>query len=454
MPTVLIVDDEPGIREVLGEILRDEGYQTLEAADGLQAVNQVRSEPVDLVLLDVWLPGMGGIEVLQTVKEEFPTLEVIVISGHGTIDTAVRAVKAGAFDFLEKPLSLDRVLTLTRNALQVARLRLENSRLRQSLGGEHEMLGASAPMQKIRTIVKQAAASDARVLITGENGTGKELVARAIHRLGSRSERPFLEVNCAAIPDTLIESELFGHEQGSFTGASSRRRGKFELAHGGTLFLDEVADLSLSAQAKMLRALQELSFHRIGGDELVRVDVRIIAATNKDISAAIESGAFRQDLFFRLNVIPISVPPLRDRTEDIPVLAEHFLQLIATREQAEVRTLSDAAIERLAAYPWPGNIRELRNVVERLAVMSDETLIQDDLVSYYLDETSVSDGEGLDAVFHGMSMSEARELLERRMIEHALRETGGNLTRAAGLLGMSPSNLHAKTRRYGIDTDG
>ncbi|MFO7780510.1 MAG: sigma-54 dependent transcriptional regulator, partial [Spirochaetia bacterium] len=315
MSTILVVDDEEGIREVLSAILQDEGYEVRVAADGIEGLAIMESESVDLVLLDVWLPNMGGVDVLKKIKEDSPEIPVIIISGHGSIDIAVKAVKLGAFDFLEKPLSLERVTTAVKNAIELEKLRRENRALRSTIERRDELLGESEALQRIRGIIEQAGNTGSRILITGENGTGKELVARAIHRRSDRANYPFVEVNCAAIPDTLIESELFGHEKGAFTHAVSRRRGKFEMADGGTIFLDEVADMSLSAQAKVLRVIQEMRFERVGGEESIEVAVRVIAATNRDIQTEIAAGNFREDLYFRLNVIPIHVPPLRERPE-------------------------------------------------------------------------------------------------------------------------------------------
>jgi two-component system nitrogen regulation response regulator NtrX len=448
--TILVVDDEPGIRTVLQDILTDEGYEVLLAEDGLEGLATVKRETVDLVLLDVWLPKMGGIDVLKEVKKEFPDLEVILISGHANIDLAVKAVKMGAFDFVEKPLSLDKILTLIRNALQMESLKKENQSLRSSLFLEDDMVGDCAAMTGVQERIAQSAASEAKILILGENGTGKELVARRIHMGSERKNGPFVEVNCAAIPDTLIESELFGHEKGAFTGAVARRKGKFELAHGGTLFLDEIADLSLSAQAKVLRAVQEMRFERVGGEKTIEVDVRVIAATNKDIPGEIAAGRFREDLYFRLNVIPITVPPLRDREGDLQRLVEYFLGKFSS--DGEPRALANEAMELLAHHAWPGNVRELKNFVERITVMSDEPTISRETVAFYLVQKEAPGDAGLFEEFGDMKLNEAKDKFERDLLIHKLEEHGYNVSQTAQSLGIYPSNLHGKIKKFGIDT--
>ncbi len=338
MSTILIIDDEPGIRTVLRDVLEDEGHTVLAAEDGIQGLAELAGGGVDLVFLDVWLPHMGGMDVLKNIKEQFPDLEVIMISGHANISLAVQATKMGAFDFLEKPLSLDRTMTVVRNALAIETLRRENRTLRDSIFMDDRMVGDSDGMRAVRALIAQAAASESRILILGENGTGKELVAREVHARSARASGPFIEVNCAAIPETLIESELFGHEKGAFTNALQRRRGKVETADHGTLFLDEIADMSLNTQAKVLRVLQEMRFERVGGEESISVDVRVIAATNKDIRAEIGKGRFREDLFFRINVVPIHVPPLRERLEDMPSLVAYFMEKFKRPSAQEPRS--------------------------------------------------------------------------------------------------------------------
>jgi two-component system nitrogen regulation response regulator NtrX len=463
MNDILVIDDEPGIRSALGSILEDEHYRVHAAGDAVEGLALLESRPIDLVFLDVWLPRMGGLEALERIRSGWPELEVIVISGHANVDMAVRAVKLGAFDFLEKPLSLEKVLTVTRNALAMRKLRAENAGLKQGNPAiEEELLGASGAMDRVREVIEQAAASDARILVTGENGTGKELVARAIHRRSSRAGRPFIEVNCAAIPDTLIESELFGHEKGAFTDAVAGRKGRFELASGGTLFLDEIGDMSLSAQAKVLRAIQERKIERVGGERTINVDVRIIAATNKDLEAECRAGRFREDLFFRLNVVPIELPPLRDRSDDIPLLMNHFLASFG----ASSLTLEDDAVALLRRQEWPGNVRELRNLAERIAVMCDGEKIDAATVGALLQRPSAASDElskgvkgdrndetSLPEEFLDLDFASARDLFEKRYIERKLAENGYTISRTAEAIGLYPSNLHAKIRKHGIRTD-
>ncbi len=451
---VLVVDDEPGIRDVLSAILEDEGYNIHVAEDGLIGLSLLNTEDIDLVLLDVWLPNMGGMDVLKAIKQDWPNTEVVIISGHGNIDMAVKALKLGAFDFLEKPLSLERVVTVARNAMQMEALRRENFHLKSIMFMQDEITGRSSSVLRTRELIQQSAATDSRILITGENGTGKELVAREIHRRSSRSHGPFIEVNCAAIPDTLIESELFGHEKGAFTSAVGRRKGKFELAHRGTLFLDEIADMSLSAQAKVLRAIQEMKFERVGAEESISVDVRLIAATNKDIAEEIRKGRFREDLYFRLNVVPIHVAPLRERTDDIPLLVDYFMKKQSETTGLPVRAISEDGMKILLAYEWPGNIRELKNFVERITIMSDDTEFTAQSVTSCLgDRKETGDKEDFLGEFQGMGLNEAREVFEKRFIEQGLKKNGNNITKTAQTLGIYPSNLHGKIRKYGIKTD-
>lgn len=450
MHTVLIIDDEPGIRTVLTDILEDEDYHVLSAADGLEGLDILKSETVDLVILDVWLPHKGGIDVLKDIKNAFPDLEVIVISGHANIDMAVKAVKNGAFDFLEKPLSLDKVITLAHNAIKLRSLTQENKQLRSSLFQEDEMIGESPALQEIWDRIKQSAATDAKVLITGENGTGKELVAREIHRRSKRVSRPFVEVNCAAIPDTLLESELFGHEKGAFTSAVGRRKGKFEIADGGTLFLDEIADMSLSAQAKVLRAIQEQKFERIGGEQSIQVDIRLITATNKNINDEIAAGRFREDLFFRLNVVPIHVPPLRQRNEDLHLLIDYFMEKFGRHSEQLPRSFTSDALRILKKYTWPGNIRELKNFIERINIMTDEQRITADMVEHFLGEKKISKTPSDLQQYSGMKLNQARAAFERRLIEQRLEECDYNISQTAQALGVYPSNLHSKIKKYGI----
>jgi two-component system, NtrC family, nitrogen regulation response regulator NtrX len=456
MSTILVVDDEPGIRSTIRDILEDERYKVLVAEDGLRALDLMGQNPIELVILDVWLPRMGGMDVLAEIRKTYPDIEVIVISGHANIDIAVRAVKEGAFDFLEKPLSLDKLLTVVRNALNVAVLRNENRSLKSGLPIDDEIVGTSKAMDKIREIIEQAAQADARILIMGENGTGKELVARQIHRLSARAMKPFVEVNCAAIPENLIESELFGHERGAFTDALAARKGKFEIADGGSLFLDEVADLSLSAQAKVLRAIQELKFERLGSEKSLTVDVRIIAATNKNIIEESKKGKFRQDLYFRLNVIPIILPPLRERREDIPLLVDTFLAKFDRPELGVPKhVISKEGMDFLKSCPWPGNVRELKNLIERLSVMCAEPELSADAIRSFMNESQTKKKavDGDYAGWMGMKLTDARDEFEKNYILLKLKESGYNITKTAEVIGIYPSNLHAKIKKYGIRID-
>jgi two-component system nitrogen regulation response regulator NtrX len=450
MSTILIIDDETGIRLTLASILEDEKYKVFTSEDALAGIELIKTENIDLLFLDVLLPKLGGIEALEKIKNEFPQLEVIMISGHANIDMAVRAVKLGAFDFLEKPLSLEKVLTVCRNALAIKKLRQENKKLKKiSSFACEDIIGTSINIRNIREVVKQAAESDARILITGENGAGKEVIARAIHLCSARAENPFIDVNCAAIPETLIESELFGHEKGAFTDAYSMRKGRFELAHGGTLFLDEIGDMSLSAQAKVLRVIQEQKVERLGGEKTIETDVRIIAATNQDLERACEQGKFRQDLFFRLNVIPIHVPALRERLEDIPMLLCHFLKA----QDREIILEADA-LELLSSHDWPGNVRELKNLAERLAVMySKERIGGEDLQKLLNKKKNNGKNTGLTSLPEGIlerNYSDARDSFEKCYLEFQLYKNNGIISRTAEAIGIYPSNLHAKLRKYSI----
>jgi two-component system nitrogen regulation response regulator NtrX len=367
--TILIVDDEKSICQSLGSILTDEGYEVLTAASGEEALKIIKEELPSLVILDIWLPGIDGIETLKMIKSQYSQIRVIMISGHGTIETAVKATKLGAFDFFEKPLSMEKVILIVNHVFELINLEEENKLLKQKISQDYELTGNSAPILELKEMISIVAPTNAWILIMGENGTGKELVARSIHRLSKRAYKPFVEVNCAAIPEDLIESELFGHEKGAFTGATEKKRGKFDLAHEGTIFLDEVADMSLKAQAKILRILQEKKFERVGGNTFIPADVRVLAATNKDLELEMEAGRFRQDLYYRLNVIPLRVPPLRERKEDIPVLTNWFLREFSLKECEEGKTIADDALTKLIEHDWPGNVRELKNFIERLVIM-------------------------------------------------------------------------------------
>jgi two-component system nitrogen regulation response regulator NtrX len=456
---ILIIDDEPGIRRTLASILEDERYRVFTAEDAFGGLRILEEESaVSLVFLDVLLPRMGGLEALERIRRDWPQVEVAMISGHATVDMAVRAVKLGAFDFLEKPLVLDKVLTVCRNALTVQKLKEENRSLKRTLLPREEILGVSPETGKLRALIQQAASSDARILITGENGSGKELAARAIHRLSARADRAFVEVNCAAIPDTLIESELFGHEKGAFTDALSSRKGRFELASGGTLFLDEIGDMSLSAQAKVLRAIQEQKIERLGGERTVNVDVRILAASNKDLERACAEGRFRQDLYFRLNVIPIRVPPLRERKDDIPLLLFRFLETLAPQSSGEVpgKTEFDGdAMELILAYNWPGNVRELKNFAERIAVMHRGGRVTGKLAEEFLRQARPGNPPGGAAPFFieeilKKNYIDAKDYFEKYYLEFKLFQNHGIISKTAEAIGMYPSNLHGKVKKFGI----
>jgi len=451
LSAILVVDDEEGIRQVLQDVLEDEGHQVFAVEDGFQALEILEKEAVDLVILDVWLPNMGGIDVLKRVRGSWPDIEVVVISGHANINMAVQAVKIGAFDFLEKPLSLEKTITVVENALKLEELKRENRNLKESIFLEDEMIGSGGQMRKVQELIEQSAGSDARILVLGENGTGKELVAREIHRRSRRAKGPFIEVNCASIPETLIESELFGHEKGAFTDAHARRKGKFELANGGTLFLDEIADMSLSTQAKVLRVLQEMKFERVGGEKSVSVNVRVIAATNKNIQEEIRAGRFREDLYFRINVIPIFVPPLRERTEDLEALIDYFMEKFKRPSERETKRFSEEAIQLLKIYFWPGNVRELKNFIERINIMTEEKVISPESIRRYL--TSRMEWEKAEVLkgFESMKLNEAKDEFEREFLVKKLEENEQNIARASRALGITPSHLHNKIKKHGIE---
>jgi two-component system nitrogen regulation response regulator NtrX len=447
MERILIVDDERGVRDSLQAILGDEGFQADAVATGEECLARLQTQEYEVVLLDIWLPRMDGLEVLEAVGKDERRPAVIIISGHGSIETAVRATKLGAFDFIEKPLSLDKTLLVVRNALKQRKLELQNRMLRRQVVGEARLIGEGPAIRRLRSEIAAAAPSDGRVLISGENGTGKELVARAIHAGSPRAEEPFIEINCAAIPEELIESELFGHVKGAFTGAVEAKRGKFELADGGTLLLDEVADMSLRTQAKVLRVLEEGTFHPVGGAEPRSVDVRVLAATNKDLEEEIREGRFREDLYFRLNVLPIHVPPLRERLEDIPLLAEHFLEEFRSRHGRGPVGLDPSALEALRAHTWPGNVRELRNLCERLVIMAPgETVRSEDLPAAYR-----GSGPEEDPFAPRWTLREGREIFERQFIRRRLAEHGNNITRTAQALGLERSHLHRKIKALGLE---
>jgi len=448
MHKILVVDDETGIRESLEGVLADEGYETTAVESGEECLRQLRREHAyEVVLLDIWLPGIDGLETLGKIRELENAPEVIMISGHGTIETAVRATKLGAYDFLEKPLSIDKTLILVKNAIESKKLRHENVDLKKQLHARNVIVGDSIPMKALRQQIGLMAPTNGRVLIYGESGTGKELVAHAIHAQSLRKDETFVEVNCAAIPEELIESELFGHYKGSFPGAAADKEGKFQKANGGTLFLDEVGDMSLKTQSKVLRTLDEQRVTPLGGDETMTVDARIIASTNKDLDEEISKGNFREDLFYRLNVIPFFVPPLRDRKEDIPLFARYFLKDLAAIYGRRPREITDDAIEALMRYSWPGNVRELRNVIERIVIMNPMTTRLD---RKHLPPLVYRDGHRRAVRGEFSTLHEARDAYERDFILKKLDENHGNVTRAAEALGLERSHLYRKMKTLGI----
>ena len=468
-PTVLVVDDEKNIRRTLEMVLSGEGYRVLEAERAEQALDIISNpeQPVDIVIFDLKLPGMSGLEALQRIKSDEATRElpVIVISGHATVHDAVSAIKLGASDFFEKPLNRDRIVVSVHNSVRTARLTRTVEQLRAELQARYEMIGTSAPIQRLFQDIDKVAPTKASVLITGESGTGKELVSRAIYRLSPRKDAPFVKVNCAAIPRELIESELFGHERGSFTGAHGRKRGFFEQAHGGTLLLDEIGDMDLTAQAKVLRALQNGEIVRVGSEHVIHVDVRVLAATNKDLARAVAAGTFREDLLFRLDVFPIRVPALRERPGDIPLLADAFIASFCADNGLKPKSIDRLVYEALIQRKWPGNVRELKNVVERAAILSDDGITIADLpedphTSPFEDDTEphlAPPGPALDLAATSLgrlTLREHREATERSYIVDTLKELDWNISKAAVLLGVERTNLHKKIRAYGIKRGG
>ncbi len=448
--TILLVDDETSILQSVEGILSDEGFEVVNAESGTEALEKIGEVIPDLVLLDIWMPGMDGIEVLMKIKESYPNLQVIMMSGHGNIETAVKATKLGAYDFIEKPLSLEKLILAVNNALGYYKLEEEINLLKERDKNKYEITGHSKAISQLKEQIRIVAPTNAWVLISGENGTGKELVAHTIHRLSRRGQTPMVEVNCAAIPEELIESELFGHEKGAFTGATTMRKGKFDTAHEGTIFLDEIGDMSLKAQSKTLRILQEQKFERVGGTRTIEVDVRVLAATNKDLEAEIEKGTFREDLYFRLNVIPMRVPPLRERTEDIPELVEEFLREFSLSTNMEPKKFSEDALELLKRYDWPGNVRELKNLVERLLIMTPGDVIQaKDIPKPF--NRSLDVKEDLESALMLDSLKEAKMEFEKAFIEGKLQQFNGNISQTAESIGIERSNLHKKIKTYGLD---
>jgi DNA-binding NtrC family response regulator len=449
MKSVLVVDDEKSVRDSIRLILEYEKFEVQYAEDGPSATARVESGDFDLVLLDIKMPGEDGLKVLRRLRQGHPDLPVVMISGHGTIETAVEATRLGAYDFLPKPLDSDKLVIVARNAAEQHRLVTEHRRMQVIVEGKNAILGSSRKIRDVIATIERVAPTDVRVLVTGENGSGKELVAKAIHRLSRRSGKPLIEVNCAAIPNELIESELFGHERGAFTGATGMRSGKFEQADGGTLFLDEIGDMSLNAQAKVLRALEEGKVERVGGGRQLPVDVRVIAATNKNLSDAIGANVFRQDLYHRLNVIPIKVPPLRERREDIPLLATAFTEDICQRNGMAMKRFSDEAMQRLQAMEWPGNVRELRNMVERLVIMTPGS---------YIEESHLESGQGGgsrsawdDLLSAGGTFQEFKDRAEAAFIRKQLEASAWNISRTAEVLDIQRSHLYNKMKKYGLE---
>lgn len=439
---ILIVDDEEGIRTTLSGIFEDEGYEAVTAGSGEEALRVAKEANPDIVILDVWLSGMDGIQTMEELREWNRDLPVIIISGHANIELAVKATKIGAYDILEKPLSMEKVLLTVYRALEKRELEIENKALKENLIRKSRLVGNSAKTNQLREQIKMAAASNSRVLILGESGSGKELVAHLLHENSTRADKSFVEVNCAAIPQELIESELFGHERGSFTGAFEMKKGKFEQADGGTLFLDEIGDMSLQTQAKVLRVIETQEFQRVGGNKNIKVDVRIISATNKDLSEEVKREAFREDLFFRMNVIPLKVPALRERPDDIPVLVEYFLESFALEYGQQPKKIAPEAVKILQKQMWPGNIRELKNVLERLVIMTPSKVITPG--DLFIPDAKKSDYFAVD------SLKDARELFERDFIAKKLEENAWNISKTSEVLDIERSNLHRKIKAYDI----
>jgi len=464
MPSVLIVDDEPNIRRMVGALLRSEGYEVRDAPDGAGALAQALDVEPDVVLLDLMMPGeLDGMQVLARLREQRPELPVVMMSGRAELADAVRATKLGAAQFLEKPLTPEGVLLALAAAIELRQARREARTLRADLGLGGEMIGDSPPLRRVRELIARVAPSDARVLVTGESGTGKELVAAAVHGGSARRDRPFVRVNCAAIPRDLVESEMFGHERGAFTGATDRRIGRFELAHTGTLFLDEVGDLGAEAQAKLLRAIEAREIERVGGGKPIRVDVRVVSATNKDLERAVAEGVFREDLYFRLNVIPIALPPLRERPEDVPALVRHFSALHRARTGRPLPRWTDDALVLLTRYRWPGNVRELANIVERLAILHGGREVSAREVQEVLPvarDTPASDAAvrplpaAGEAFALDLPLTETLDAYERDLIARSLASSGGNVAEAARRLQTDRPNLYRRMRRLGLAGDG
>jgi len=446
--TILITDDEENIRLSLKGGLEDEGYNTILASSGEEAQRIIEKQDVDLLLLDIWMPGKDGLQTLEEIKRDGYSFPVIIMTGHGSIETAIRATRLGALDFIEKPLDLNKIIITINNTLHLRALEEENALLKKKTEKDDEIIGSSPAILKLKEQIDRVSPTDAWVLILGENGTGKELVARRIHKNSRRDGYPFVEVNCAAIPEELIESELFGHEKGAFTAATERKRGKFDLAHNGTLFLDEIGDMSMPTQAKILRILQEQRFERVGGAQTIQVDVRVLTATNKNLEHEITEGRFRQDLYYRLNVIPLYVPRLTERRDDIPELADHFLKLYSPLKGGR-KTITEGAIKKLMQHDWPGNVRELKNIIERLVIMTPgNTITADDIIPLGTRTTTE-----MDRIFDTQELKDARAEFEKIFIERKLNQCGNNISRTADLIGVERSNLHRKIKSLGIDVE-
>jgi len=458
---VLIIDDEGSIRTSLSGALQDESYEVMTAGSGEEGLGYCINGNFDAVLLDVWMPGIDGLETLKRIKDSDPDQIVIIMSGHGNVETAVKATKLGAYDFVEKPLSLERLLVTLRNAFQFRELNQENLRLKSEVTKSTSMVGSSPKMSKLKEQIDTVAPLNSWILITGENGTGKELVARSVHFGSKRRENPFVAVNCAAIPEELIESELFGHERGAFTGATQMKRGKFDIANGGTLFLDEIGDMSLKTQAKVLRILQEQKFERVGGNHTIEVDVRVVAATNKNLQESIKENKFREDLYYRLAVIPLVVPPLRERADDIPALLKYYLDIFAKEQGREPKKFSEDTAQMLKHYPWPGNVRELKNLVERLSIMTkSDSISPEDLPAEILEAVAHDPASSLQAANEkgsleskddlGGGLKEAKNQFEKDFIVRKLKENDWNISRTANALGIERAHLHRKIKAFKI----
>jgi len=446
-PSILIVDDEPSILQSLSGLLSDEGFAVITAATGYEALKIIDAESPDLVLLDIWMPGIDGIETLKEIKKVNPHIQVIIISGHGSIETAVKATKLGAFDLIEKPLSIDKIIVAINNALNFRRLEEENKYLRKKTLEKHSITGDSPPIQELKKQIAIAAPTEAWILITGENGTGKELLARTLHQLSSRVDYPMVEIHCASIPEELIESELFGQEKGAMPGADAKKIGKFELANKGTVFLDEIGDMTLKTQSKLLRILQEQKFQRVGGSRTLTIDVRIIASSNKPLEKEIEKGSFREDLFYRLNVIPIKVPPLRNRLEDLPKLIEIFFSESAQKNRSNRKVMTGDALDALCNYSWPGNVRELKNLVERLAIMVDKDVIDIyDLPSPYNPASRNFPASVEDQLYLSDSLKDAKKKFEREYIKRKMIQHDNSIAKTARSIGVKQSYLSKKLK--------